>query len=282
MNRVRIDTELAAGSLALVIFLPDAISSQLVGLVERWIRDRTACAPIARRWFTYTDEALRRFYADVADKPFWPLISRFFSAGPCLATLWHGESAAQRMPATKGLTHPARCSEATVRGRFWCDNALTNLVHASDSHTELARELGVLRSLQPDFFDGALSTRALPPFADWGRPVPRHSGILTLCSLVQRFLSTQGTAFAELDLPENESARETMSRAEAWLDETRTNTPVAVATSAEAYLAGTAEAAQLIAALKAVVPVDPWEELILTAGLLSRSEWLEARSAHTQ
>jgi nucleoside diphosphate kinase len=101
MNNVQVDQDLPSGTLALLIFLPDAIASQLVGPVERWIRHRTACAPIARRWISYTDAALSRFYPDIAGKPFWPLISQFFTAGPCLATLWYGtRSSAARAKGT--------------------------------------------------------------------------------------------------------------------------------------------------------------------------------------
>jgi nucleoside-diphosphate kinase len=278
MNYVRVHEDLSSRNIALLIFLPDAVASHLVGSVECWIRDRTACAPIARCWFSYTDDVLSRFYADIAGKPFWPLISRFFTAAPCLATLWYGDDAARLMPVTKGMTHPAQCSDVTVRGRFWCDNALANLVHVSDSQAELARELNILRSLQSGLFDGALSTKALPPYYDSRPPVPRHSGILTLCALVTTCLSTQGTAFSQLDLREGESARETISRAHVWLDETRKITPTALATSVETYLAGTADASQLILALRNIVPVSPWEELILTAGLLSRPHWLRDRS----
>lgn len=279
---LRLDEALSADALSLSIFLPDAVMSRLVGPVEQWLRERSGCVPIARHWLSRTDEELRRFYPDVPER-YWPLISRAFSWGPCLATLWFGEQAAHVIPASKGATQPARCSAATVRGRFWCDNALANLLHVSDSSSDIARELGVLRSYHPELFRGALSTQGLPTFDDGGAPTPRHSGILTLCSLVRGSLvraqlATLAGPIPPLDVPEGESASETMTRAETWLAEVMPRLPPVLAAAVTAYLDGMAPE-RFLPALKGFVPIAEWEELVLTGGALSRSEWLALRDA---
>jgi nucleoside diphosphate kinase len=280
MEYLQTDKDLDSGKATLVVFTPDALESQLIGSLERWIGDRTDCVPVARQRVSYTHEALRRFYSAIAARlpeDEWRLLSTFFLSGPCLATLWFGEDAAHAIPNIKGQTHPARCSASTLRGRFWCDNEMANLVHVSDDPHEVARELAVLRSLEPDLFGGPLSTQALTPFADPGRPSPRHSGILTLCSVVASLLSTRGSAFPRLDIPDNEEARQTMARAEAWLGQARTSIPLPVAGAVDSYLNGTADSARFLHALKGAVPLDPWQELILGCGLLSRPVWLEGR-----
>jgi nucleoside diphosphate kinase len=280
MDDVQTATDLASGQVSLLIFMPDAIESRLVGSIERWIHDRTACAPIARQSFSHTEKTLERFYPDVAarcSKDDWQLITRVFAAGPCLATLWFGEGATQRIPSVKGQTHPARCSGSTVRGRFWCDNPVSNLVHVSDDGDEIARELGVLRSIEPDLFVGRWPTRGLEPFLDPGPPAPRHSGVLTLRSLVQTILAARGQAVAAFDTPDDGDARETMRRAEAWLEQARASTSPAVAEAVESYLNGTAHPSRLMRALNDEVFVGAWQEVILRCGLLSRAEWLEAR-----
>jgi nucleoside diphosphate kinase len=280
MDHLQTGTDLASGRVTLLIFMPDAIESHLVGSIERWVRARTACAPIARRWFSHTEETLERFYPGVAEhcsEENWHLLASVFSAGPCLATLWLGEGAARSIPSVKGQTHPARCAGSTLRGSFWCDNPVSNLVHVSDDGDEVGRELGVLRSIAPDLFVGHLPTRGLDPFLDPGPPAPRHSGILTLCSLVQNALATRGSAVAALDVPESGVARETMQRAEAWLSQARTSALPALAEAVESYLNGTANASRFIRTMKDAVPVGRWEELMLRCGILSRPGWLDAR-----
>jgi nucleoside diphosphate kinase len=272
------DSDLRSGKVALLVFLPDAIESQLVASIEQWLRQQTSCVPIACQWFTHDEETLARFYADVVDqapKDGWRLVTSVFSAGPSLATLWFGDGAIQSIRNVKGATHPARCAGSTVRGRFWCDNAVANLVHVSDDAAEVARELGVLRSVEPDLFAGPLSTRGLAPFRDPGPPTPRHSGILTLCSVVTALLEQQGSALPRLDLPDGGDARETMARAEAWLRETRASTPPGIAAAVESYLDGTAQPSDFLRALRGAAPVSRWQELILRCGILSRPEWLE-------
>jgi nucleoside diphosphate kinase len=279
MDDLQIDQTLGTGKLTLVVFTPDAIQGKLVGSIERWIREQTSCAPIAREWLSHTAETLDRFYPDVAARwpeP-WKLISRVFMAGPCLATLWFGENASQVIPGVKGVTEPARCAASTVRGRFWCDNGVANLVHVSDDAGEVARELGVLRSFEPGLFSGRLSTQGLAPFPDVGPPAPRHSGILTLCSLVEALLSPEESDRPRLDVPDNEDARETMARAEAWLVQARARTSPAIAGAIESYLDGTADPSRFIRILRDCATVGPWEELMLRVGLLSRPHWLERR-----
>lgn len=276
MGNVRIDAERPSRDLTLLVFLPDAVQSRLVGPVESWLRQRSACAPIARGWFTHTDESLRRFYPELVDAPFWSLISRAFSWGPCLATLWLGENAAQILPASKGLTHPASCSDGSVRGRFWCDNSLTNLIHVSDTPEDAAREIGVLRLAEPGLFEAPLATQGLRLFGEWEPPSPRHCAIWTLCSLLMTDLATHGVPFTPLNLPAGESARATLSGAEAWLEALRPSLARDVAAAVSAYLDATVAPDQLLAALERRVPVGAWETLVLTAGVLSRPEWRQA------
>ena len=279
MNLLRADDDLASGNLCLLVFLPDAVRCRLVGPIELWVRERTACVPVAREWVSYTAEALDRFYPGIADRfpEGWALFAALFATGPCLATLWSGANASQVIPSVKGATHPARCRGSTIRGRFWCDNPTANLVHVSANGAEAVRQLGVLRSLEPELFMGELPTLALAPFVDPGPPTPAHSGILTLCFLVATHLSSQGSAFPPPEVSENEGGRETMARAEAWLAQILASTSLPFAEAVDSYLKGTAAATPFMAALKNAGPVDAWQELILCAGVLSRSEWLEGR-----
>jgi nucleoside diphosphate kinase len=149
---LRTDEDLASGKVSLLVFLPDAVRSRFVGSIETWVRERTGCVPIARDWVSYTEEALDRFYPGIAGRfpEGWPLFASLFAAGPCLATLWFGADASRVVPSMKGATHPAHCTESTIRGRFWCDNPTANLVHVSDDGSAVVRELQVLRSVAPD------------------------------------------------------------------------------------------------------------------------------------
>jgi nucleoside diphosphate kinase len=279
MDFLQTDEALASGKVSLLVFLPDAVRCRLVGAIELWVRERTGCVPVARHGVSYTEEALERFYPGVAGRfpEGWPLFAGLFATGPCLATLWFGADASRVIPSVKGATHPARCMGSTIRGRFWCDNPTANLVHVSDDGAAAVRQVRVLRSLEPQLFSGRVPLLALAPFRDLGPARPGHSGILTLCSLVTTHLTRQGVAFPRLQVPESGEARETMTRAEAWLGQVLEDTSVAVGEAVGSYLNGTASPSRFMSALKDAVHPGPWEELILHAGVLSRGEWLEGR-----
>jgi len=279
MDFLRTDKDLASGKLSLLVFLPDALRSRLVGPIERWVRERTGCVPVARGWVSYTEEALDKFYPGIAAShpEGWPLFASLFATGPCLATLWLGADAARVIPSVKGATHPARCTGSTIRGRFWCDNPTANLVHVSDDGGAAVRELQVLRSLESQLFRAPIPMLALEPFGDSAPSAPEHSAILTLCSLVAMHLSEQRSPLQSLRAPENEEARETMARAEAWLAQALENTSRPVSEAIDSYLNGTARPTEVIGTLKNAAHVGPWQELILRAGVLSRGEWLEGR-----
>ena len=277
MDFLQTEEELASGKAALLVFLPDAVRSRLVSAIELWVRERTGCVPVERQWVPYTEEALDQFYPGVAVRfpEGWPLFAKLFATGPCLATLWSGPDASRVIPSVKGATHPAHCAGSTIRGRFWCDNPTANLVHVSDDGRAAVRELLVLRSLNSELFRGPTPTVALAAFPELGPPTPAHSGILTLCSLVTTHLSRQGSAVPRLQVPETGDARETMAGAEAWLGRVAEQASPTVRGAVDSYLKGTASPAQLVDALRTAVHVDPWDELILRAGALSRREWLE-------
>jgi hypothetical protein len=80
-----------------------------------------------------------------------------------------------------------------------------------------------------------------------------------------------------LELPDSGDARETMARAEAWLERVRTDLPPAIAEAVAAYRVGTAQPSDFLDTLKARAPIDPWEELILRCGVVSRRQWVERR-----
>ena len=279
MDSLRTDEDLASGNVCLLVFLPDAVRSRLVGAIERWVRERTGCVPVARNWVAYTEQALDRFYPGIAGKfpEGWPLFAGMFATGPCLATLWFGAGAAHAIPSVKGATHPAHCTGETIRGRFWCDTPTTNLVHVSDDGEAAVRELRVLRSLEPELFRAPIPILALTPFLDSGPSTREHSAILTLCSLVATHVSRQGRALPCLEVPESADARETMALAEAWLGRIVVNASASIREAVGSYLQGTATPSLFISALKEVVPVSPWQELVLRAGVLTRAEWLEGR-----
>jgi nucleoside diphosphate kinase len=70
----------------------------------------------------------------------------------CLALVYEGESAVQKIRDVLGPTNPTAAPSGTVRREFGSD-VMMNTAHASDSAENAVREMGVLRIDEGDFAD---------------------------------------------------------------------------------------------------------------------------------
>src|SRR5690606_15045228 len=104
--------------------------------------------------------------------------------------------------------HPPDAGPQTIRGRFWCDNAVANLLHTSDDYSEAERELHAVNL-------GALLAREFTPLPlSATRPLSTnyvaHCGISVVCDLVNRLLNNlPGVEALVAKLPPSGDARET-------------------------------------------------------------------------
>ncbi|MFN5944877.1 MAG: nucleoside-diphosphate kinase [Phycisphaerae bacterium] len=265
-----------AGNATLVVFSPDAVKSNLVRPVEDALRE-SGCSPVIRAWIAHNDSSIEQFYSASipANVPTWHLVSRLFTLGPSLATLWSGADAGRKILAMKGRSHPALAQAGTVRRRFWCDNPVTNLIHVSDDADEVLREMAVLCSLGADRFREPLVGNRLAPFSQWGVPEPNHSGILAICRLVIAGSDAVGSELPPLAIPTNGDAMETVVSAMRWLREASLVMPDNAKPAIMRYLDGTATPDHISQALNSMVPLTLWDDLLVRAAAVARKGWCE-------
>ena len=124
-----------------VMLKPDAIERGVMGeILSRF--ERKSLKPIRLVWRTLDGELLKKHYAHLADKPFFPEIVAYMTRGPVLASIWEGRDA---VAVVRRLVGPTDCGDAepgTIRGDFGVDFR-ENLVHASDSVEAARREIAL-------------------------------------------------------------------------------------------------------------------------------------------
>lgn len=124
-----------------VMLKPDAIERGVMGeILSRF--ERKSLKPIRLVWRTLDGELLKKHYAHLADKPFFPEIVAYMTRGPVLASIWEGRDA---VAVVRRLVGPTDCGDAepgTIRGDFGVDFR-ENLVHASDSVEAAQREIAL-------------------------------------------------------------------------------------------------------------------------------------------
>ncbi|MFA5264172.1 MAG: nucleoside-diphosphate kinase [Opitutaceae bacterium] len=115
----------------LIIFKPDCMEKRLIGKVLDRL-ERAGFKIIGCRMLRCTPELLRKHYAHVADRPFYPGLEKFMSSTPVIAMALQGDKVVSRLRELLGPTDSRKAPKGTIRGDFGTDNQV-NVLHASDS-----------------------------------------------------------------------------------------------------------------------------------------------------
>ena len=284
-------------AVTLSVYSPDCIQSRLWGNLDSRISEATGLQVGYRQWIYHDVNSVERFYSGPGEEAASPqstespierarkledvpaeklqsghLVVRLLISGPSLLTIWHGDNAIQKLLALKGRTHPAQAEPHTIRGSFWCDNAVCNLIHSSDSTSEVERELkavglGNLLDAEPQM------GRIAQAHPDVERSIA-HSGIVSVCEVVNRVLEiTNDMPLLEYELPQSGSARETVENLTTVLQSSALKLSSHPAAGfIEAYLRG--DIVAVTAAMKQM-PVTKWEHFVIQCSTLSRDRWLQ-------
>ena len=143
-------------SITLVIIKPDAIRRHLVGeIIARFERAGLSIDQI-KMINKAPQKLLQEHYADVEERHGKKIFNRavkHMQSGPIIVmvVMSHGDTPAE-VRKLVGETLPEKASPGTIRGDFasisaeYCDErdmGVQNLIHASSSHEEAAREIAL-------------------------------------------------------------------------------------------------------------------------------------------
>jgi len=134
----------------LAIIKPDAIAAGRAGKILAHLEDAGFRVRAARMVRLTLAEA-RAFYAVHRERPFYASLCAFMTSGPCLPLALERDGAVQHLRTVIGATDPAEAAPGTVR-KLFAESKERNVIHASDSDENAAREIGF-------FFSEAERTR---------------------------------------------------------------------------------------------------------------------------
>jgi len=254
--------------LALCVQAPDALASGLCRMLDRHVAAATGLVLQAAVVRVHDAASVRTFYAisDGAAGGHWPLVEALYAGRPVRITWWAGDQALRRLQLVKGRTQPAESAPDTIRGRFWCDTPVANLIHVSDSEEAMAREGRILAALPAGRLPDRPELRR-----PWGRA--RHSALPTLVRLLAPECGFDPHRL--LALPRSGDAVETARRSVRALRRLAASAPAA-ARLVEAYLDGKAGPLEDFIARRSV---GPWDALMLRAGLHAAGAWRQRLAA---
>ena len=130
----------------LVLIKPDAIQRGLIGKIMHRF-EKKGLKVVGMKMMSLDEAILREHYAHLADKPFFPKLSKFMSSSPVIAVCLEGLEVVSAVRLICGITKSRAAEAGSIRG----DLAMSiscNVVHASDSIESAQME--VPRFFKPD------------------------------------------------------------------------------------------------------------------------------------
>lgn len=130
----------------LSIIKPDAVGKNVIG--EIYTRfEKAGLKVVAAKMMQLDEKSAGGFYAEHAERPFYPDLIEFMTSGPVMVQALEGEGAVLKNRDLMGATNPADAEAGTIRADF-AQSIDANAVHGSDSTTSAEREVAYFFSAE--------------------------------------------------------------------------------------------------------------------------------------
>ena len=121
------------------IIKPDAVAKNIIGKIYSRF-ESNGLRIVASKMVRLTTETAGGFYAEHAERPFFPDLIQFMTSGPVMVQVLEGEGAVAKNRELMGATNPKEADAGTIRADF-AESIDANAVHGSDSPESAAREI---------------------------------------------------------------------------------------------------------------------------------------------
>ncbi len=123
----------------LILIKPDAIQRGLTGdIVSRF--EKKGLKIVGLKMMSLDEAVLREHYAHIADKPFFPGLSKFMMSSPVIAMCVQGLDCVDAVRKITGITKAREAEAGSIRGDF-AMSVSCNVIHASDSIENAEKEV---------------------------------------------------------------------------------------------------------------------------------------------
>ncbi|KAG5315618.1 NDKA kinase, partial [Pseudoatta argentina] len=122
-----------------IMVKPDGVQRGLVGkIIQRFEQKGFKLVTIKMLW--PSEDLLKKHYADLALRPFFPGLVTYMSSGPVVPMVWEGLNVVKTGRVMLGETNPKDSAPGTIRGDF-CVQVGRNIIHGSDSVESAKKEI---------------------------------------------------------------------------------------------------------------------------------------------
>lgn len=123
----------------LILIKPDAIQRSLTGeIIGRF--EKKGLKIVGVKMISLDEAILREHYAHIADKPFFPGVSKFMMSSPVIAICVEGLECVEAVRKITGITKARAAEAGSIRGDFAMSQSC-NVIHASDTPETAEKEV---------------------------------------------------------------------------------------------------------------------------------------------
>uniref|UniRef100_A0A8C7RJQ6 Nucleoside diphosphate kinase n=1 Tax=Oncorhynchus mykiss TaxID=8022 RepID=A0A8C7RJQ6_ONCMY len=120
---------------------PDGVQRRLVGdIIKRF--ELKGFKLVGMKFIQAPESLLKKHYADLKDRPFFPGLVSYMASGPVVAMVWEGLNVVKTGRVMLGETNPADSKPGTIRGDY-CIQVGRNIIHGSDSVESANKEINL-------------------------------------------------------------------------------------------------------------------------------------------
>merc|ERR1712133_96912 len=124
-----------------IMIKPDGVQRGLVGdIIKRF--EQKGFKLVAMKFMQASEEHLRKHYADLSERPFFPGLVKYMSSGPVVPIVWEGTNVVKTGRVMLGETNPKDSLPGTIRGDF-CVEIGRNICHGSDAVESAKKEINL-------------------------------------------------------------------------------------------------------------------------------------------
>lgn len=124
-----------------IMIKPDGVQRNLVGKILARFEDR-GFKIVAIKMVHADEDHLRKHYADLHNKSFFPGLIKYMASGPVVAFVIEGLDAVKTGRAMLGATNPLASAPGTIRGDY-CLVTGRNICHGSDAVESAKKEIAL-------------------------------------------------------------------------------------------------------------------------------------------
>ncbi len=125
----------------MVLLKPDAVERNLVGEILTKF-EKKGFKMVGMKFMMPPKALLEAHYQEHKERPFYPGLIEYMSAGPIVSMVWEGLNVIKSVRTMMGTTDPSKAPAGTIRGDL-CVDTTYNLIHGSDSPESATREISL-------------------------------------------------------------------------------------------------------------------------------------------